>query len=220
MSIGSWPGEPDRPAPQPGWPLPPEPPTPEIEPVPRRPYQVLVPIVDLPRRGRAAPRRVVVSGPLDAQGSTRVAAELMELDGRSGDDVEVLISSDGGPLADLLPVLDVIEAMRAVVHTTCLGRATGTAAALLAAGTGRRRAGASAVISLRSGEAEHIGGSAASLRTQLDDLERIRDRVVDALSRATGRPSDDLRRQLDDGPLLDRAGAAAVGIIDATGGDG
>ena len=77
-------------------------------------------------------------GPLDGELVNGVAAELMALDGRSADDVELVINSDGGPPADVVVLLDVIGAMRAPVVTTCMGRAKGTAAVLLACGTGRR----------------------------------------------------------------------------------
>ena len=60
----------------------------------------------------------------------------MALDGRSADPVEVIVNSEGGPLADVLAVVDVLGSMRARVDTTCLGRAKGTAAIVLACGTG------------------------------------------------------------------------------------
>ena len=71
---------------------------------------------------------------------TRVAAELMELDGRSLDDIELAVNSDGGSLGDVLGLLDVIGSMRARVATVCMGRATGSAAVLVACGTGGRLA--------------------------------------------------------------------------------
>ena len=82
----------------------------------------------------------------------------MSLDGRSADDVELYINSDGGPLADVLTVLDVVGSMRAAVNARCVGRATGTAAVLLAGASGTRRATAHALISLRC---EQPSGSTA-----------------------------------------------------------
>jgi ATP-dependent Clp protease protease subunit len=200
------------------WPLPPERPLPDFEPAQRRTYPVVVPIVDLPGDRRPAVRRVVASGPLDAAATTRISAELMAFDGESTDEVELVINSDGGPLDAVLVLLDVIDAMRAKVTTVALGRAIGSAAVLLAAGTGGRRSGANATISLRDRDVARVEGRPDTLQSQLDDLARTRQRVVDALVRATGRPADELRRQLDDGPLLDAAGAAALGLVDrATG---
>jgi ATP-dependent Clp protease, protease subunit len=172
----------------------------------------MVPVVDLPRGQQA--RRVFVSGPLDTETVVRMSAELMELDGRSADDIEVVINSDGGPLADVLGLIDVIGSMRARVDTVCMGRATGTAAVLVACGTGRRRAGPHATISLRHRVPEQLEGASASLRAQLDDLEHVRRQVVAALARATSRSPDELDHDLDAGPMLDRSQATAAGLLD------
>ena len=193
---------------QPGWPYPPERPTPV------RHGPVLVPIVDLPGERTPAPRRVLVSGPLDIATVMRVSGELMELDGRSGDDIELVVNSDGGSLGDLLGLLDVIASMRARVATVCMGRATGTAAMLVACGTGGRRAGAHATMSLRTGTVERVEGSPEAIRAQLDDLDHVRRQVVAALAGATGRPTADLDRDLDVGPMLDRGQAIEAGLLD------
>lgn len=204
----SWPPDPPGWPERPGWPYPP------ARPEPTRGGPVLVPIVDLPDAATPPRRRIVLSGSLDTDASMRLAGELMELDGRSGDAIELVISSDGGPLADVLGLLDVVAAMRAPVDTVCLGRATGTAAVLLACGTGARRAGAHATMSLRCDRPEQLEGTATALRTQLDDLEHVRRAVVDALAQATGHAIDELLPQLDDGVLLDQAAAIALGILD------
>jgi ATP-dependent Clp protease, protease subunit len=193
---------PDRP----GWPYPPE------QPVPKREGPLMVPLVDLPHGEQT--RRVVVSGPLDTGTVVRVAAELMELDGRSAADVELVINSDGGRLADVLGLLDVIAAMRARVDTACMGRATGTAAVLVACGTGRLRAGPHAMMSLRHRVPEQLAGSSAALRAQLEDLDHVRRRVVAALARATGRPPEELERDLNAGPTMDREQAVEAGLLD------
>ena len=204
----SWPPEPPGWPERPGWPYPPEPPA------PTRRGPVLVPIVDLPDAAAPPRRRIVLSGPLDTDAAMRLAGELMELDGRSGDAIELVVNSDGGPLADVLGLLDVVASMRAPVDTVCLGRATGTAAVLLACGTGTRRAGPHATMSLRCDRSEHLEGTPAALRTQLDDLEHVRRAVVDALARATGQEVGELAHHLDDGALLDRDAASAFGILD------
>jgi ATP-dependent Clp protease protease subunit len=212
----TWPEIPMPPEP-PGWPERPGYPYPPARPAPRREGPVMVPIVDIPdgasSTGRG--RRVVLSGPLETETTMRLVAELMELDGRSAEAVELVINSDGGRLGDVLGLLDVIGSMRAPVRTVCMGRATGTAAVLLSCGTGGRRAGPHATISLRCTEPEQLEGSPAALRRQLDDLEHVRSQVLAALAGATGRPASELAEQLDAGPLLDPAGAVALGLIDA-----
>ena len=211
MTIPRWPEVPGPPSwpDEPGWPYPPERPT------PLRQGPVLIPIVDLPGDPTRAPRRVLVSGPLDTATVLRVSAELMELDGRSGENVELVINSDGGSLGDLLGLLDVIGSMRAPVTTLCMGRAIGSAAVLVACGTGGRRAGAHATMSLRTRVVEHVEGSSEAIRAHLDDLDHVRRQVVAALARATGRPATELNNELDTGPMLDRRQALESGLLDA-----
>ena len=182
--------------------------------MPVRQGPVLVPVVDLPGERRPAPRRVVVSGPLDAATVVRVSAELMELDGRSADDIELVVNSDGGSLGDLLGLLDVIGSMRARVATVCMGRATGSAAVLVACGTGGRRAGVHATMSLRTRVVERVEGTPEAIRARLDDLDHVRRQVVAALARATGRPATDVDLDLDTGPMLDREQAIECGLLD------
>jgi ATP-dependent protease ClpP protease subunit len=85
---------------------------------------------------------------------------------------------------------------------------------LVACGTGRRRAGPHALLSLRHRAAESIAGRPSSLRAQLDDLEQVRRQLVAALARATGRPAAELDDELDNGPLLDPQQATAAGLLD------
>lgn len=178
----------------------------------------MVPLVDVPPTDPMgalfARRQVLLSGPLGHETATRVVAELMALDGRAADEVEVLINSEGGRLAHVVALLDVIGLMRAPVSTRCVGRAMGTAAVVLACGTRRRTAAPHAVISLRCREAERVDGSADEVRRQVEELELVRRQIVSALSEATGRSQDELTQQLESGDVLDRDAAARLGVIE------
>ena len=142
MDIATWPDEPCRPQP-PGFPYPP------MREVPKREGPLMVPMVDLPgddvETHLFARRRVLLSGVLDGDAANRVAAQLMALDGRSAEPIEIVVNSDGGPIADVLTLLDIVGLMRAPVRTVCVGRATGTAAVLVACGTGGRHAAPNAL---------------------------------------------------------------------------
>jgi ATP-dependent Clp protease protease subunit len=175
-------------------------------------------MVDVPSGDTAdqlmARRRVLLTGPLDSGAVNRVAAELMALDGRSADDVELLINSDGGPLPEVIVLLDVIGAMRANVATTCVGRAKGTAAVLLACGTGRRQASPNALISLRASGDVRVEGRADEVRAQLEELELARRHVVAAVAAATQHGVDEVDELLDRGGVLDADEARQLGVID------
>ena len=201
---------------------------PEIPPLfpPREPPErtppvvpVVVPTVDATagalREQLAEQRRVLVSGPLDRDTVTRLAAELMALDGLSSRDVELVVNSSGGQLGDVLPVLDVFDLMRARVNVTCIGVASGTAVALVAAGTGNRRAAPHARFSLRCDQEQRIEGTTSDIARRAEEQAEIRRQYLAALAAATGQVETFLARELDTGSQHNADEAVALGIIDA-----
>ncbi|MGI9052769.1 MAG: ATP-dependent Clp protease proteolytic subunit [Ilumatobacteraceae bacterium] len=215
MTIPGWPGTPDWPD-HTGFPYPP------ARTIPRREGPVAVPMVDLPS---ASPdellrrqRRVLCPGPLDAATATRVTAELMALDGRSADDVELVVNSEGGPLADVLVILDVIGLMRAQVDTLCIGRASGTAAIVLACGSGQRRVAARATVTLRVRQDERVEGSVADVRRQLDELAHVRTQVIALVVAATGMTEEEVQADLDVGRPYEATAAVRRGLADEVAG--
>lgn len=203
-------GPPERP--EVPYPFPPwrEPPT--------RTEPVSVPTVPLPSFDPAEQlferRRVMVTGRLDAAAVSNVCAQLMALDGRSGDVVELVVSGDGGPVTELLPALDVIGLMRAPVDTTCTGLASGTAGVLVACGTGTRTAAPTSLLSLRCRETESASGSAQEIAQFAERLDMARKQLASAVARATGLSTTEAEAELDHGSHHDAEGAVALGLVD------
>lgn len=185
-----------------------------------QPYNPPVPpLIDVP--GSDAERRlfdqrnIMLSGPLDGDAVNRLCVQLMTLDGESSRSVGLFMNSEGGGIAEVLAVLDVMALMRAPVTTTCMGAARGTAALLLACGTGSRRATPHASISLRCSHPETIEGPAATVQREAEQLAVARTRLRDLLATATGQPITTIDQQLDRGTSLDAARAKQLGVIDA-----
>lgn len=86
---------------------------------------VVAPLVDVGggvvRDSSAAQRGLLAGGPLDREAITCLAAQLMAFDGASSRDVEIIISSPGGPISDIFPAFDVSDLMRAKVNATAIG---------------------------------------------------------------------------------------------------
>jgi ATP-dependent Clp protease protease subunit len=193
-------------------------PFPPLREPPRRTAPVAVPLVAMPStdpRERLFERRtVLVAGRLDGQAVTQLCAELMALDGRAGDAVELVVNSGGGPLREIAAVLDVLDLMRARVHGTCVGMATGTAAALLACATGERRAGRNARITLRVEAAEQPPTSAAEAQRLAAEHTAQQTALAGALSRATGQTVAVLLEELERGGVRSAEEARSFGIVD------
>lgn len=194
-------------------------PFPPYRQLPERKDPLLVPVVYEPA-GRDPVRRlyerraVLLGVPLDAAAVTDVAAELMSLDGRSGREIELLVNSPGGPLDDVFAVLDVIALLRAPVRVTCFGRAFGTAAIVVASGTGKRTTTPNASISLRCPPAATTVGSARDAEQLAEHDRTLRDRIRRIVRERTRLPDSRLDHELDHGGPLDAATALELGIID------
>jgi ATP-dependent Clp protease, protease subunit len=159
-------------------------------------------------------RRVLLIGPLDDAAATRAAAELMLLDGKSSGAVNLVINSGGGAMDAVLPLLDVIDLMRAPVATRVIGSALGTAAVVLASGTGGRSAAPSALINLRTDDRYDVNGRSVDVERYARHLDAVRDRIISHLQRVTRINPEALAEYLADGEPLPTAAARDVGIID------
>jgi ATP-dependent Clp protease, protease subunit len=158
-------------------------------------------------------RHVFLRGLLDDEAATRLAAELMTLEADAPLPVTMHIHSRGGALSALFTVTDTIAAMGAPVDTVCLGEAVGSAAALLAAGTGTRRAGQNARITLRLPESD-VAGTADDIEREARTQSALRDQLYDLLVRVTGRSRDWLARGWDRERSLSAVEACAEGLVD------
>ena len=159
-------------------------------------------------------RTVMLTGALDGPTATATAAALMALDGDGDDPVSLLVNSPGGPVEAGAAVVDVLDLLGAPVEATVIGQAAGTAAVVVACATpGRRRAAPNARLSLRL-EEEVLEGPAGRLEREAADLVAARDRLVDRLASATGRPREELVGATERGPLLSAQEAVAAGLVD------
>jgi ATP-dependent Clp protease protease subunit len=158
-------------------------------------------------------RTVIIDRALDAETATLVAAQLMTLDAGSADSITLLVNSPGGPLDAAAAVLDTMDLVRGVVDTTCLGQAVGTAAVVVAAGTGRRRMGAGAQMRLRLADVE-LAGPAGRLQADLDHLAELRRVLIDRLAAITGQDRRLIERDVDAGRSLRAPEAVAYGLVD------
>jgi len=160
-----------------------------------------------------ARRTVLLDRALDGETAMFVAAQLMTLDAEGTEHITLIVNSPGGPLDAAATVLDTIDLVRGPVDTTCLGQASGTAAVVVAAGTGRRRVGATAQLQLRLPEVE-LAGTATRLGDEAAHLRRLQDAIVDRLAAATGQDRRLLARDVDRGRVLTAPDAVAYGLVD------
>src|ERR687897_1237203 len=186
----------------PNWPpdvpprVPPGIPGPEPGP---RPVYPPVPLVPMPGEPPTGPgtfdssvyadlleRRIVfVRARLDHDAAMLVTAQLMALDADDDAPITLVVNSGGGPADAAVGVLDTMDLVRCPVDTSCVGRAEGTAAVVVAAGSGRRRCGPGATFRLRFPDLE-AAGPASRLRQEVESATQLHRALVDRLVAITG----------------------------------
>ncbi|MFG1668386.1 ATP-dependent Clp protease proteolytic subunit [Streptomyces sp. Y7] len=162
-------------------------------------------------------RIVFLGTPVDDTSANDVMAQFMYLEHKDPDqDISLYINSPGGSFSAMSAVYDTMQFVSCDVETICLGQAGSTGAVLLAAGTpGKRFAlpGARVVIH-QPALPEPVEGQASDLAIQADELLRVRTRLEEMLARHTGRPREQVARDIERDKILTAQEALEYGLVD------
>lgn len=157
-------------------------------------------------------RIVLVTGDVDHQRSTAIAAMLLTLDATGDDAIELRVSACRGGLHASLALLDVIDEVGVPVLADATGPVEGGPVLLLAAG-GHRRISPHAVLHLREPDLE-VAGSATDLERALAAHAHTRDAYLAALAARCRRPLQELDAEWARRATLTAADAVALGYAD------
>ncbi|GAA3501537.1 ATP-dependent Clp protease proteolytic subunit [Streptomyces prasinosporus] len=162
--------------------------------------------------------RIVLLGTrIDETSATDVTARLLYLEHRApGRDVSLYVNSPGGSFHAMSAIYDTLRHVTCDVATVCLGRAEGTAALLLAAGTpGKRLVLPGARLLLRQPSlTEPAEGRVDDLAARVEELTRIRSRTEEMLVRHTGRTAEQVRSDIERDTFLGAREAVDHGLAD------
>ena len=101
------------------------------------------------------------------------------------------------------------------VQTVCLGQAASAAAVLLAAGSpGKRLALPNARVLIHQPAMEGMQGQASDIQIIADEIDRMRLWLEETLSAHSGKPVEEVRRDIERDKILTAAQAEEYGLID------
>lgn len=161
-------------------------------------------------------RIIYLGTTIDSGVANTIIAQLLYLESaNSTSDIHFYINCEGGDPSAMLAIYDTMQFIRSDVATTCVGQAVGVGAVLLASGApGKRLALPHTRIILHQPGTQGQRGTIPDLILQADEAVRIRAELEGVLSRHTGQPAPELRRDTDHDRVFTADEGRAYGLVD------
>src|ERR671933_581723 len=160
-------------------------------------------------------RIVFVGTPIDDQIANLVVAQLIHLEAEDPDkDVVMYVNSPGGQVYSGLAIYDTMQYVKCDVQTICVGIAMSMGAVLLAGGSrGKRMALPNAKILIHQ-VSGGFQGQATDIEIQARETIALKRRLEEILSEHTGRPTEQVAKDMERDYFMTSQEAQEYGIID------
>jgi ATP-dependent Clp protease, protease subunit len=160
-------------------------------------------------------RIVFLGTPINDDVANIIIAQLLFLEADNPErDIHVYINSPGGSVSSGLAIYDTMQYLRSPINTICMGLAASMGAFLLTAGRkGKRHALPHSRIMIHqpSGGAQ---GTAADIEIQAKEILYLRGKMNELMARHTGRPLEQIERDIDRDRFMSAEEAKDYGIVD------
>jgi ATP-dependent Clp protease protease subunit len=160
-------------------------------------------------------RIIFLGTPINDDVANIVIAQLLFLDADNPErDIFLYINSPGGSVSAGMAIYDTMQFLKAPVRTLCMGMAASMGAFLLGAGSAGKRAAlphARIMIHQPSGGAQ---GTAADIEIQAREILYLRSKMNELFAKHTGRPVEQIERDIDRDRFMSAEEAKAYGIVD------
>lgn len=161
-------------------------------------------------------RIIWLGGEVRDENANAICAQLLLLAAEDPDrDIYLYINSPGGSVTAGMAIYDTMQYIKPQIQTVCLGQAASAAAVLLAAGSpGKRLALPNARVLIHQPAMEGMQGQASDIQIVADEIDRMRVWLEDTLSKHSGKPVEQVRRDIERDKILTAPQAAEYGLID------
>ncbi len=153
---------------------------------------------------------------VDDASADDVIAQLIVLESQDPDrDILMYINSPGGSFTAMTAIYDTMQYIRPDVQTFVVGQAASAAAVLLGAGAaGKRYALPNARVLIHQPAIEGTGGTASDLEIHANEIIRMREWLEETIAKHSGRPLEDVRKDIERDKVLSAEAAKEYGLID------
>lgn len=160
-------------------------------------------------------RSILLYGPIEPKLTREVTSQLLLLDTMDPvKPIKLFVNSPGGVADDGFAIFDMMRFVRAPVFTVVTGMAASAATiVLLGAAPGRRLILPHARVMLHQ-PSTMIRGTAADIAVSAKELIRLRKKSIDLYSRETGRPVEQIQKELSRDYWMSADEAVEYKIVD------
>jgi len=160
-------------------------------------------------------RIIFLGTPIDDQVANLIIAQLIHLESEDPDkDISIYVNSPGGQVYSGLAIYDTMQFIRPDIQTICVGIAMSMGAVILAGGAeGKRLALPNAKILIHQ-VSGGFQGQATDIEIQARETIALKRRLEEILSEHTGRPQEQVAKDMERDYFMTSQEAQEYGIID------
>ena len=160
-------------------------------------------------------RIVFLGTPVDDQIANLIIAQLIHLESEDPEkDIQIYINSPGGQVYSGLAIYDTMQYIKPDIQTTCIGIAMSMGAVILAGGAkGKRVALPNAKILIHQ-VSGGFQGQATDIEIQARETINLKRRLEEILAEHTGKPTEQVAKDMERDYFLTSQEAQDYGIID------
>jgi ATP-dependent Clp protease protease subunit len=161
-------------------------------------------------------RIIFLGTPIDDQVANLVIAQLIHLESEDPDkDISIYVNSPGGQVYSGLAIYDTMQFIKPDIQTICVGIAMSMGAVILSGGTeGKRLALPNAKILIHQ-VSGGFQGQATDIEIQARETIALKRRLEEILSEHTGRPTEQVAKDMERDYFMTSQDAQEYGIIDS-----
>ncbi len=160
-------------------------------------------------------RIIFLGTPINDDVANMIIAQMLFLEADNpGRDIHLYINSPGGSVSAGLAIYDTMQFLKSPVNTICMGLAASMGAFLLAAGRNGKRSAlphSRIMIHQPSGGAS---GTASDIEIQAREIIYLRAKMNELMAKHTGRPLEQIERDVDRDRFMSAEEAKGYGMID------
>ena len=160
-------------------------------------------------------RIIFLGTPINDDVANMIIAQMLFLEADNpGRDIHLYINSPGGSVSAGLAIYDTMQFLKSPVNTICMGLAASMGAFLLAAGrNGKRSALPHSRIMIHQ-PSGGTSGTASDIEIQAREIIYLRAKMNELMAKHTGRPLEQVERDVDRDRFMSAEEAKGYGMID------